>query len=114
MRALSEAPIDAFALAADSTGVYWTTPANELWVLRTEQGAPERLAIDAEAGPYCQPPSPPLLAGGFIFWLGSARSALHRTRADGASDEVVARAVRGNNLVADAARKQYGLTISPR
>ena len=103
MRALSDAAIDAFALAADSSGIYWTTPANELWVLRTEQGAPERLAADAEAGPYCQAPSPPLLAGGFVFWLGSARSALHRTRADGSGDDVVARAVRGDNLAADAA-----------
>ena len=104
MRALSDAPIDAFALAADSSGIYWTTPANELWVLRAEQGAPERLAADAEAGPYCQAPSPPLLAGGFVFWLGSARSALHRTRADGTADDVViARAVRGDNLAADDA-----------
>jgi hypothetical protein len=102
MRALSEAAIDAFALAADASGIYWTTPANELWVLRTEHGAPERLAADADAGPDCQPPSPPLLAGGFIFWMGSARSALHRTRADGAGDDIVAPIVRGDNLTADA------------
>ena len=101
MRALSESAVDAFALAADGSGIYWTTPANELWVLRSEHGAPERLAADGEAGPDCQTPSPPLLAGGFIFWLGAARSALHRTRADGAGDDVVARTVRADNLTAD-------------
>jgi hypothetical protein len=52
-----------------------------------------------------------VLAGGDVFWLGSARSALHRTRADGTGDDVVARAVRGDNLVADAAHVYWTETL---
>ena len=105
MRALSETPIDAFALAADSSGIYWTTPANELWVLRTEQGAPERLAADAEAGPYL-PGAVAAAARGrlrLLDGLGATRRCTGRAPTGG-GDVVIARAVRGDNLAADAAQ----------
>ena len=100
---LSAIPVDAVALAADDTGIYWTTSDSQLMVLRTGHDAPERLGGDTGGGQFCGAPKPPLLAGGFVFWLGSARSALHRTRAAGGGDEVLTRAVRGDNLAADAA-----------
>ena len=49
-RPLTTVPIDAVALAADDSGIYWTSPSNELWVLRAPGGVPARLAVGGPRG----------------------------------------------------------------
>src|ERR1051326_5177804 len=58
---LLEAPIDAVALATDDSGIYWTSGASELWVLRTGASAPERLAPGSPPPATCDQPTAPFL-----------------------------------------------------
>src|SRR5436190_22045006 len=64
---LIEAPVDAVALATDDSGIYWTSGANELWVLRTGAPAPERLAPGSPPPATCNQPTAPFLTPTQVF-----------------------------------------------
>jgi hypothetical protein len=88
-RALTPFRVDAVALAADDSGIYWISPANGLWFLPAGFPIPVPLAPDAKPGPYCcWCTTPPVPAGSSVFWVGSNQSGLHRTRKDGGGDEI--------------------------
>jgi hypothetical protein len=100
-RALTPVPVDAAELAADDSGIYWTSPASALWVLRPGAETPERLTADA-ASPTGRWPSPPLLAPAHVFWSRwEGAKQIHRTRKDGTADEVVATTAGDTNLDTD-------------
>ena len=96
---LLEAPVDAVALGADDSGIYWTSAANELWVLRTGASAPERLAIGAPPPATCNQATAPVLTAIYAFWAPTDRASIHRTRKDGTGDEIIAPATRAEIAV---------------
>jgi len=98
---LIDAPVDAVALAADDSGIYWTSGANELWVLRTGAPAPERLAPGSPPPATCDQASAPLLGSTQVFWTPADRASIHRTRKDGGGDEIIAHTTRAQ-LAIDA------------
>lgn len=108
---LFDAPIDAVALATDASGVYWTSGANELWVLRTGAAAPERLASGSPPPGTCYQASAPFLASTQVFWAPADRLSIHRTRKDGGGDEILAHATRAE--VAVDADNVYWTDINP-
>lgn len=96
---LLDGPIDAVALAADGSGIYWTSGANELWVLRTGAGAPERLAPGAPPPATCNQAPAPMLGATDVFWTPTDRASIHRTHKDGSGDEIIAHTARAEVAV---------------
>jgi hypothetical protein len=100
---------DVAALAGDDSGVYWISSSNELWGLASGSVTPHRLATDT-AGVLgeCQRPPTPAIGGGNIFWTGTQRvSALHRTKDDGAADDVFTSSLVGVSYLAADATNVY-------
>src|SRR5262249_61617281 len=78
-RPLTPVDVDAVALAADDSGIYWTSSANKLWVLPAQVPLPVPLAADSGGIAQCSTPTPPLLSPSDVFWMGADRATLHRT-----------------------------------
>jgi len=91
---LIDAPVDAVALGSDDSGIYWTSGANELWVLRTGATMPECLAAGPPPPATCNQATAPVLASTQVFWAPADRASIHRTRKDGGGDEIVAQTTR--------------------
>ena len=100
-RPLTPAHVDAIALAGDDSGIYWTSPANELWVLPAGSPIPVRLASDPGVTDSCSTPTPPLVAASHVFWVAGNRATLHRTRKDGTGDDRIAITTSGNHFTTD-------------
>jgi len=88
-RQLTPLPVDTVGLAADDSGIYWTSPVNNVWVLPPATAIPIPLAIGSSRGADCARPSAPLLAPDHVLWSSSDR-VLHRVRKSGGSDERLA------------------------
>ena len=88
--ALTPVPVDAVGLAADDSGIYWTSPANELWVLPPGAPLPVPLTLDSHPGLSCSFAPPPVPTASHVFWSSSNPTAIHRTRKDGSGDETLA------------------------
>jgi hypothetical protein len=112
-RPLTTVPVDAVALAADDSGIYWTSPANELWVLRAPGAVPIRLASGGPRGSSCcdaVQPSRPLPTADQVFWF-AADVTLHRTRKDGVGDDQLARTTWGDSLTSDGRNLYWTETV---
>ncbi|HEY7376138.1 MAG TPA: hypothetical protein VIF57_28510, partial [Polyangia bacterium] len=101
-RLLTPAHVDAVALAADDSGIFWTSPANELWMLPAGSAIPVRLASDPGVTDSCSTPTPPLLTAAHVFWVAGNRATLHRTRRDGGGDDRIATTTAGGHFTSDA------------
>jgi len=100
-RPLTPVDVDAVALAADDSGIYWTSTANKLWVLPAQVPLPVPLAADPGVTVWCTGPTPPLLSSSDVFWMGGDRATLHRTPKDGTADERLATVSEGDHLASD-------------
>jgi len=98
---LTPISVEAVALAADDSGIYWTSPANNLWVLAPEIPIPLPLGTDAGKTVSCFGPTAPLLSSSYAFWMGGDRATLHRTRKDGTADDHLAAVAEGDSLTSD-------------
>jgi hypothetical protein len=100
-RQLTPVDVVAVALAADASGIYWTSPTNKLWVLPAQVPLPVPLAADSGVAVPCTGPTAPLLSSSHVFWMGSDRATLHRTPKDGTADERLAAVNDGDHLAGD-------------
>jgi hypothetical protein len=106
-RTLTGDTIDAYALAADQTGVYWISLANELWSLPAAATTPRRLATDvAGIADECSGGRSMLaVTDTSIFWHAAGAATLHRTSKDGTTDGILVSGLRAaTNLIVDDTR----------
>ncbi|HEY4395411.1 MAG TPA: hypothetical protein VGP64_15175 [Polyangia bacterium] len=90
--------LSAEVIAADSDGIYWLLPYNQLWMLPTGSDSPRDLAVDTTGSPALLTAYPGVLvaSGQYLFWVakvstssGGTRQTLHRTKKGGGDDILV-------------------------
>jgi hypothetical protein len=107
--------LSAEVLAADSAGIYWLLPDNQLWMLPTGSDSPRELAVESTGPPALLTAYPGVLvaSGEYLFWVskvspasGGTRQVLHRTKKSG-GDDILVTDLKTDSVQGVAADDQY-------